>query len=124
MFSLRTHIERSGLLLLVVLLCGAVAAPFGHELSHIRSLEHAHGEAAEVGQRGSAGMCADFLVEEQTPAPVFTCELCAACSMTASASDQFQTLRFPVRTMAYALPSIPASRFFLYGSIRAPPLSS
>ena len=121
MFSLRTHIERSGFALLVVLLCGAVAAPFGHELSHICSLEHAHGEPAEVAHGGSAGMCADFLVEERTPPHVFACDLCAFCLSTISAPDQLRAPRLPDRMAAQVVPSMPFARLFFYQSIRAPP---
>ncbi len=121
MFSLRTHIERSGFVLLVVLLYGAVAAPFGHDLSHIRSLEHAHGDAAEVAPGGSTGLSADFLVEERTPPHAFACDLCAFCSLTISLPDQRRAPRFPARMAAQVAPSMRFARLFLYRSIRAPP---
>ncbi len=121
MFSLRTHIERSGFVLLVVLFCDAIAAPFGHDLSHIRSLEHAHGEPAEVAQGGSAGLCADFLVEERTPPPVFACDLCAFCLSTISPPDQLRAPRLPDRMAVQIVPSMPFARLFFYRSIRAPP---
>ncbi len=121
MFSLRTHIERSGFALLVALFCGAIAAPFGHELSHIRSLEHAHGEVAEAAPGGSAGLCADFLVEERTPPPVFACDLCAFCLSTISSPDQLRAPRFPDRMAAQVVPSMPFAGLFFYRSIRAPP---
>ena len=124
MFLLRTHTERSGILLLAVLLCGALAAPFGHDLSHIRSQAHVHGEAAEVAQGGSAGMSIDFLVEEQTPPHSFACDLCAFRSLTAAAPDQLQTPRLPVCMAAHAFGSVPVVRSFFYRPIRAPPVSS
>ncbi len=124
MFSLRTHIERSGVLLLAVMLCGALAAPFGHNLSHIRSLEHVHGAAAEGVQSGSTGVPVDFLVEEQTPPHHFECDLCAFRSLTTPVIDQIRAPLLPVHVTGQTLWSALSARSLFYRPIRAPPVVS
>ena len=106
------------------MLCGALAAPFGHNLSHIRSLEHVHGAAAEGVKSGSTDMPADFLVEEQTPPHHFECDLCAFRSLTIQVFDQSRAPLLPVRLTAYALRSAPSARSLFYRPIRAPPVVS
>lgn len=124
MFSLRTHIERSAGFLLAVMLCGAVAAPFGHNLSHIRSLEHVHGAAAEGVKSGSTGIPVDFLVEEHTPQHLFECDLCAFRSLTTPVLDQSRAPLLPIHITGKTLRSAPSARDLFYRPIRAPPVVS
>ena len=124
MFSLRTNIERSGVLLLAVMLCGAVVAPFGHNLSHIRSLEHVHGAAAEGVTSGSTGIPADFLVEEHTPLHLFECDLCAFRSLITPVLDQTRAPLLPVHVTEHTLRSALSACSLFYRPIRAPPVVS
>ncbi len=110
--------------MLAVILCGALMAPFGHNLSHIRSLEHVHGIAAEGVESGSTGIPVDFLVEEQTPLHFFECDLCAFRSLTAPVLDQTRAPLLPVHVTGHTLRSVPSSRSLFYRPIRAPPVVS
>ena len=124
MFSLRTNIKRSGVILLAVMLCGAVVAPFGHNLSHIRSLEHVHGAAAQGVEGGSTGIPVDFLVEEHTPLHFFECDLCVFRSLTTPVLDQTRAPVLPVYVTGHTLWFAPSARSLFYRPIRAPPVAS
>ena len=124
MLSLRTHIKRSGRFFLAVMLCGAVVAPFGHNLSHICSLEHVQWAAAEGVKSGSTGMPVDFLVEEQTPPHHFECDLCAFCSLATPVLDQIRAPLLPVHVTEHTLRSVASFRSLFYRPIRAPPVVS
>ncbi len=124
MFFLSANIKRSGGFSLVVILCGAVMAPFGHNLSHIRPLEHVHGATAEGVESGSTGMSTGFLVEEQTPLHFFECDLCAFRSLTAPVLDQPRAPLLPIRVAVHTLRAAPSARSLFYRPIRAPPVVS
>ena len=124
MFSLHTHIKRSGGFFLAVMLCGAVIAPFGHNLSHIRSLEHVHGAAAGGVKSGSTGIPVDFLVEEQTHPHHFECDLCVFRSLTTLVPDQTRAPLLPVHVTGHTLRSVASFCSLFYRPIRAPPVVS
>ncbi|MXW64908.1 MAG: hypothetical protein F4Y00_05150 [Bacteroidetes bacterium SB0662_bin_6] len=123
MLSKRAHIERSGVFLLAVLFCGMVAAPFGHDVSHIRSLEHAQDPAEEAGSELPCphGASEDFLSEEQAPSDHFECDLCALRSLAASVIEQIQAPALPVHVTGQTLRFVRFARSLSHRSIRAPP---
>jgi len=123
MLSKRAHIERSGVFLLAVLFCGMVAAPFGHDVSHIRSLEHAQDPAEEAGSELPCphGASDDFLSEEQAPLDHLECDLCALRLLVVSDSEHIRTPALPLHVTGQAFRSVRSVRSLSCRSIRAPP---
>lgn len=115
-------------MLLAVFTAGALLLPFAHEFTHIRSLEHSHGQPAAdlsaiaVGPGGFAAI--DFLVEERTVPHNPNCDLCARLALDKPSQVD------PVGPFPYVdAPSnvgemVPCSRTASAISIRAPPVYS